>query len=736
MAVDFITAFLLLAGGMVLLVPIALHLWHLRSTRQMHERLEALARRVTALESTPGSSARPAGAPPPPVTTTPAITQPPPLPPPLPRAAVPSSPQLNWESAIGVKFFAWMGGLALFVGVLLAVRYAFENNLITPSMRVTGGAFVGLALIAGGLFAAARRFHTPAFSMCATGVLVLYGDIYAAHAYYGLLPLWLATVLMSAVSGGAFLLAIRLHAQVIVVLGMIGGFLTPALFWTVASKPLPLFGYAALLNLAVAAVAIRKRWDALVALAALGTVATEFIWLVEFFSPWTASTSRIVFVFFGLQFLLICFARQRLEPSESWSALAAALALNAGILAAFSFAYSADARVHAAEFVFSFVFLCNAGVIALAVGRQFARGGMARDWIVAIALVFTWSLEWTWHDEQFSSAVAFTPLLWYVAIFALFAAYPYFAGTMATWPWTISAVAGALQFWMVYRVCASAYPTNALGLLPLAFALPFAAGVWFLRRARDVALNSSDARIASQAGAALLFISLAFPVQFRGEWITVGWALEGVALLLLYRLMPNARLQLTAVIVLCAAFVRLAFNPAVLDYHPRTGVPIWNWYLYGYGIPALCLLAAGRLLQQMSGSLWVRRASALLYTLGVITMFLLMNIQIADYFSVGPTLTFSFAGNFARDMTYSIAWALFALALLLIGMRQETKWVRYAGLALLLVTLAKLFLHDFDNLGPLYRIGAFIAVAIILIVASFVYQRFLALETKAHGKAT
>ena len=58
-------------------------------------------------------------------------------------------------------------------------------------------------------------------------------------------------------------------------------------------------------------------------------------------------------------------------------------------------------------------------------------------------------------------------------------------------------------------------------------------------------------------------------------------------------------------------------------------------------------------------------------------------------------------------------------------MRQKTKWVRYAGLALLLITLAKLFLHDFANLGPLYRIGAFLGVAIILIVASFVYQRFL-----------
>jgi uncharacterized membrane protein len=51
--------------------------------------------------------------------------------------------------------------------------------------------------------------------------------------------------------------------------------------------------------------------------------------------------------------------------------------------------------------------------------------------------------------------------------------------------------------------------------------------------------------------------------------------------------------------------------------------------------------------------------------------------------------------------------------------------VRYSGVALLVVTLAKLFLHDLNSLDKLYRIGAFIGVAIILIVASFVYQRFL-----------
>ncbi|HEX8490463.1 MAG TPA: DUF2339 domain-containing protein, partial [Chthoniobacterales bacterium] len=196
-------------------------------------------------------------------------------------------------------------------------------------------------------------------------------------------------------------------------------------------------------------------------------------------------------------------------------------------------------------------------------------------------------------------------------------------------------------------------------------------------------------------------------------------------LLWLFRVVPNRGLRYVGVGLLCLAFIRLALNPAVLEYHKRTATPIWNWYLYAYGVTILCLFAGAWLFRPPRSTPFERTSPTLLCSLGAILTFLLLNIEIADYFSIGPTLTFSFTGNFARDMTYSIAWALYAFALILIGMRQETRWVRYSGLALLVVTLAKLFLHDLLNLGPLYRIGAFIGLAIILIVASFVYQRFL-----------
>jgi uncharacterized membrane protein len=174
-------------------------------------------------------------------------------------------------------------------------------------------------------------------------------------------------------------------------------------------------------------------------------------------------------------------------------------------------------------------------------------------------------------------------------------------------------------------------------------------------------------------------------------------------------------------------------NPAVLEYHARTATPILNWYLYAYGITAICLFMGSRLLAPPRQEVLGGNARALLATLGTVLAFLLLNIEIADYFTAPGSiaLTLEFSGNFTRDMTYSIAWALFGLVLLIFGIAKKVPMVRYASLALIGVTLLKLFLRDLSQLGQLQRIGAFVGVAVVLLVSSFLYQRFVAAEVKA-----
>ena len=150
----------------------------------------------------------------------------------------------------------------------------------------------------------------------------------------------------------------------------------------------------------------------------------------------------------------------------------------------------------------------------------------------------------------------------------LFIGYPFFAAKKdESVPWAVSSVAGALQFWLILEIVSSTYPSLRNGLLPAVFILPYAFGTFHLVKKCGINPASGDAKLAWQGGAALLFISLIFPIQFDREWITLGWALEGFALIWLFRKVPHRGLRMVGAALLCVAFVRLALNPAVLEYH-------------------------------------------------------------------------------------------------------------------------------------------------------------------------
>jgi hypothetical protein len=355
------------------------------------------------------------------------------------------------------------------------------------------------------------------------------------------------------------------------------------------------------------------------------------------------------------------------------------------------------------------------------------------DWMSAVGLACVAALESTWHFNRFNPAQPVRALTWYLIFLAVFTLYPFlflrqFRDRVV--PWAAAAMAGPPQLFLLHRLVKAAYPNEFMGLLPAAFAIPPLLSLVIVLK-KTPQSRARMTQLAWFGGVALFFVTLIFPIQFDRQWITLGWALEGAALLWLFHRIPHAGLRLTGVGLLVAAFARLALNPAVFEYHRRSATPILNWYLYAYGIVTICLFVGAGLLAPPRDQLQGIKVPPILASLGTVLAFLLLNIEIADYFSApGSTLTFQFSGNFARDMTYSIAWALFALGLLVFGIINKSRASRYAGLGLLSITLLKLFLHDLAQLGQLYRIGAFIGVAIIAMLASFAYQRFFAQSAK------
>src|SRR5882724_6440964 len=290
----------------------------------------------------------------------------------VPQIAAPRRPPINWEQFMGAKLFAWIGGLALFLGVAFFVKYSFEHNLIPPELRVAIGFVVGVGLLIGGLLLKRKENAVTAQTLCATGILVLYTVTFACRSYYhfaffGLIPTFLLMTLITAV---AFLLAVRLNAIVVAILGLAGGFLTPVLLSTGQDRPLGLFVYIALLDIGLLAASQRQRWNALPILGAAGTALTQIGWIGTFFvsEKYFAGNKVLVVmaVFAGFQTLFlgaVAWAKRTEKMNRELTGSALGLAAVAMLSAFYLLSFQTLGQRPA--LLFSYIFLVDLGLLAL-----------------------------------------------------------------------------------------------------------------------------------------------------------------------------------------------------------------------------------------------------------------------------------------------------------------------------------------------------------------------------------
>ncbi len=859
-------------------------------------------------------------------------------------------PAIDWESFMGVKLFAWLGGFALFLGMAFFVKYSIDHNLISPLMRVMMGFAVGIGVIIAGLGLRPKGYAVTVQTLCAAGISILYADLFACRSFYNFLSPEAAFPLMILVTVASFFLAVRLDSRYVAVLGLVGGFLTPILLSTGVDHPITLFSYIALLDAGLIAVAVKKRWGFLVGLSAAATFLMEIGWTGKFFIPakaeiafgiylansllyliasewasskqakgqafiapgavlplasmgfvgymltfqalamrpglvltlllvlslllayvavrfdemrpayvvgglvafvllmiWTTAHLKSDLLYWGLGYYMafavvhaaLPILLQRIKPSASpfqwgymapilmlllilfamvfcdilsfvmWPVvfligmLAVAVAWLAGsilaagatlalvmasfgvwlfrlpdaaglpgiliLLAFFACAFFAwsllvtrraslfpgNAKVslacgippeQAAQLpVFSalmpfallamvclkmnmpdpsavFGLMLLLGILLLGLVRY-----RAVDSVALVALFSTALVEYVWHRQSFHPQEPMAAA-WYLFFYGVYAVFPFLCQKRlrGTFPWIASALSGPVHFWLVYNATTQAMGKGSIGTVPAMFAAVCLLQLYLIVQTVPVSDTRRTSLLAWFGGVALFFITLILPIQFDKEWLTLGLALEGAALLWLFQRVPHEGLKGWAVGLLTIAFVRLAINPAVFSYHPRTDTPLLNWYLWVYGVSALCYFAAAFWLRSPKNMFMNTDMPPFLKSLGAILLFLLLNIEIADYFSTGATITFNFSSSFGQDLTYSLAWAMFAIGLLLVGIREASKGARYASLGLLTLTIVKVFLHDLWRLGQLFRVASFVGLAVILMLVSFLYQKYVA----------
>ena len=355
--------------------------------------------------------------------------------------------------------------------------------------------------------------------------------------------------------------------------------------------------------------------------------------------------------------------------------------------------------------------------------QRVAAGAMAVSWLAVLQWQFRPDLDAHWRELLVLAAV----------FYAIFTAYALVAGPRRREerePWLVALAASVMAFFAAREAFERAGLEWMIGVVPVVEGLVTAVLLRALLKL-EAAGQRDLTRLALVAGAALAFVTVAIPLQLEHQWITIGWALEGVALAWLYQRVPHRGLLIACGALFIAVFARLALNPEVWSYEPRGSLRILNWYLYTYAIAAVSMFVAAWFLSKTGDRIGeLPRLSNVLPAAAVILLFLLLNIEIADFYATGPEIAFRFGATVSQDLTYTIGWLAFGMLLLIAGIYLHNRPARITAVALIAVTTLKCFLYDLKSLEGLHRVASFVGLAIALAVVSLIIQKYVLAKPK------
>jgi uncharacterized membrane protein len=786
-----------------------------------------------------------------------------PPPPPLPQ------PGPGIEERIGTRWVVWVGGLTLALGGFFMVRYSIEAGLLGPGVRtLLGGAFA-LALLAAGewtrrkesisTIAALPIANIPAI-LTAAGTAVAFATVYAAYALYGFLVPATAFVLLGLVALGT-LAAALLHGPALAGLGIAAAFVTPILVSSNEPDYWALYIYLAIVTAAAFGLARIRLWRWL----AVTTIVLALLWVFPCLQCGPSMIGPHVFHvisgFILAALLVVCgflfgppADEGRIEPISSGSLAATLFGATMIVLGSL--------HADAAMIVFA---ILVAGTLLVAWRAPAATGAVAFA-ALFVAIVF---FEWAVRGNPDMLVLPGGPLpgigpnatdgsvSLHLTTAAIFAAGFGIAGFLAQGRsvsavipvvWSAAAVFTPLALLIaLYARIAHLDRSIPFAILAVILAAAYGAATEALAR-RDTrpGLAISTALFATGTLGAL---ALALTFALEKGWLTIALALMSMGTAWISMQRPIPFLRSLAAILAGIVVLRIGYEPRIVGDAVGT-TPIFNWLLWGYGIPALSFWVASIFLRRRGDDAPLRtvEAAAILFTVllafmeirhavnggdvyrdtagltetalqicvalamaiglerlrirtgsiihnvaaVLLTVFaglaivagllfldnpalwrisidgafintlllgyaipavlaLLLSYAVAgrrsarygntiaagalvlalSYLTLeirrlyhGPQLTSGLTGG-AEQYTYSIAWLMFGVALLGIGILFNSQRARLASAVVIALTILKAFLIDMSTLTGAYRALSFMCLGLVLVAIGWLYQRIL-----------
>ena len=626
---------------------------------------------------------------------------------PAPSAGVDSTRD-TLETRIGAYWQLYAGMAVLLLGVGFFIKYAFDNEWINETTRVVMGGAIGIGMVAGGLAISRRGYRLYGEIVAGGGFVAMYFSTYAAFNFYGLIAQPVAFGLMVAITAGAAFVSDRERSQGLAFVAVLGGFLTPFLVGRNEDAQVVLLTYDAILVAGTMLLAQRRRWP-IVNLASYAlTILTFGAWAARYYTPDAYVTTQVFLTLFCGMFayMLRVSERARTENSD----IVSTVLWSAPI--AYHVASLNNLLPHSLPLLVYLMLVTLVGVLS---SVKFDRAWVRLAVFAATTPVF---LQWVARHQ--------TPGWRLGSVVVMLAMYGMHLiaqgeriGRKGEEPWPIADLVlfhanGLALFGGAYLIV-DAFAPQMTSSLALGIAL------WHFGMAWYFGALTGDAGPNSLA---LGFACVGFAIGLEfDDWMKiVGWTVESVAVVWVGLRTRRDWMRLGGVLLLAGTTIRLmslGFFDAAAGF-----TPVFN---ARFGVTLVVVAACYALAYiHKRGGIGLSDHAAPEIGMSIVAAnlltVLLISTEISFYWRIRAAEDAT--ADLARLASLSIAWALYGTALIIIGINRRYAPVRYLALALLALTVGKVFLVDLSALGGIYRIIGFMGLGLSLLLGAWLYQKY------------
>ncbi|MDX1383371.1 MAG: DUF2339 domain-containing protein, partial [Thermoanaerobaculia bacterium] len=205
------------------------------------------------------------------------------------------------------------------------------------------------------------------------------------------------------------------------------------------------------------------------------------------------------------------------------------------------------------------------------------------------------------------------------------------------------------------------------------------------------------------AGLALTLATIALPVRLSGDWLLLALSVEAAVLVATGLRIASGWMRLAGAVLFAIA---LALVPASLPGDPDARVLLnlrfCTLVVVAASLTSCWVMARGRAEQLLDREL---QAWGLTAAVGNLIALLAVSIEIWDF---AASLQLGLDRRLAQQLALSLLWMVWASTLVIAGLLRRSAGLRWLGLALVGVVVAKTFLVDLSFLERQYRILSFL----------------------------